>query len=211
MAASIAGVFWRAARPSDLAYRHTRNPCVYIYIYPPRALRGRGRWQTLVLCLFLAVKRGAGRRDRGGRRAGHWAPVGHLFQTILGAGGDGRALILCRRDHWKSKHPLPTHFPPTSRNQLAKPPAVLSSVPNPSKNVNSSCGQRAGFHNISNLPYIPHPEPLGKRVGRVDDDLGVARDPGAPRDRGHDALGRRGHELSGKNRTHDGLVDEALA
>ena len=35
MAASIAGVFWRAARPSDLAYRHTRNPyiCIYINVY----------------------------------------------------------------------------------------------------------------------------------------------------------------------------------
>ena len=36
MAASNAGVIWRAARPSDLAYRHTRNPSniymVYIYM-----------------------------------------------------------------------------------------------------------------------------------------------------------------------------------
>ena len=26
MAVSIAGVFWRAVRPSELAYRHTRTP-----------------------------------------------------------------------------------------------------------------------------------------------------------------------------------------
>ena len=34
MAASIAGVFWRAARPSDLAYRHTslqRVACVFVW------------------------------------------------------------------------------------------------------------------------------------------------------------------------------------
>ena len=39
MASSIAGVFWRAARPSDLAYRHTRNPCISIYIHIVCGLR----------------------------------------------------------------------------------------------------------------------------------------------------------------------------
>ena len=42
-------------------------------------------WQTLVLCLFLALKLGAGRRTR------VTGPVGHLFQNDLNAGGDGRA------------------------------------------------------------------------------------------------------------------------
>ena len=42
---------------------------------------------TRLACLVLAVKRGAGRRARVSLTG---RPVGHLFQTILGAGGERR-------------------------------------------------------------------------------------------------------------------------
>ena len=63
----------------------TGSPSILVPVFVP----GR-RWQTLVLCLVLAVKRGA-------RASGHWPPRGPPLSNDLGAGGDGRAVQSCRR------------------------------------------------------------------------------------------------------------------
>ena len=67
-AQSIADVFWRAARPSDLAYGHTRNPYIYVYMYTglgggwllktdlsDRPPNSEVHWQSLVSALDLGI------------------------------------------------------------------------------------------------------------------------------------------------------------